>query len=237
MTNIGIIQARIDSSRLERKMISKIGNHKIIEWVILRCKKSLKLDNLILATSNERVDDPLIKIAHELDIDTFRGEKRNVINRVLEAAKYFNADKIVRICADNPFIDPEVIDDLVLYHETSKNDLDFNHSPKLNCKIADGLGAEIFSLKLLLDISNLSLTNSQKEHVTKYIWDNYRNYKIGNPQIKRSLCCPYYRFDIDTMSDLQRLDQFILDYNISTDSLSEEIIRNYKKFILKNITE
>ncbi len=138
---VAIIQARMDSSRFPSKMKALLGNLSIIEWVILRVKKAKFLDKIVLATSNEDQDNYLVDIANKYEIQSYRGSKLNVLKRVVEAASQHEADHVIRICADNPFICFDALDNLIEYYKQSKCDLAFNHSPLFDSDFADGFGA------------------------------------------------------------------------------------------------
>ena len=112
---VAIIQARMDSSRFPSKMKALLGNLSIIEWVILRVKKAKFLDKIVLATSNEDQDNYLVDIANKYEIQSYRGSKLNVLKRVVEAASQHEADHVIRICADNPFICFDALDNLIEY--------------------------------------------------------------------------------------------------------------------------
>ncbi len=217
----------MDSSRLPKKMSAELGNLTIIEWVLFRIKKSKLLDNIVLATSTHEEDDELIDVAKKHNINYFRGSKENVLGRFLETAYHFKANHIVRVCADNPFICPEVVDDLVKYYLLKKYDLVFNHSPLLKSKFADGFGAEILSLKMLSYLSKKILLSSHKEHVTKYIYDNCKDFKISTPPCPNELSFPNLRFDIDEIKDLDKLNKFIKDCKINIDTSAKEIVKLY----------
>ena len=106
MENISIIiQARSNSTRFKRKIYRKIGKHRLIEWVIKRLKKTLA-NEVILATSNNKNDKKLEKFCKDEKIIFFPGPEKNVLKRYFEAGKFANSDIIIRVCADNPFVDP-----------------------------------------------------------------------------------------------------------------------------------
>ena len=113
---IASIQARTGSTRLPKKMIKKLGNEMVIEWVIKRLKKSEKLLQVILATSNRYEDKKLIEIAKKNEISFFTGSEKNVLKRYYDAAKKFKVKNIVRICADNPLVDHRQIDRLIKFY-------------------------------------------------------------------------------------------------------------------------
>ena len=76
---IAIIQARMGSNRLPRKMTKKLGKYRIIEWVIKRLKKSKKIDYIVLATTKKKNDNILITFAKKYNIEYFRGSEINVL--------------------------------------------------------------------------------------------------------------------------------------------------------------
>ena len=108
-----IIQARMGSSRLPGKAMMKLEDKSLLEHVVLRVKKSKKIDEIILATTKKSEDDVLVDLCKKLKVLTFRGSEQNVLSRFYFAAKYFNANIIVRITADDPFKDPSIIDSVI----------------------------------------------------------------------------------------------------------------------------
>ena len=113
--NIAIIQARMNSSRLPGKMFKKIGKYSIIEWVIKRLKKVKSIDRIILATSKKKIDRKLKIISKKLNIDYFAGSEKDVLGRFVATVKDTKDGNIIRICADNPFIDPTEIKKLITF--------------------------------------------------------------------------------------------------------------------------
>ena len=172
-----IIQARMGSSRLPGKMMMKLGEYPVLFWVLHRVKKARLLDSVLLATTKNKMDDPLVDMAEQLDISVFRGSECDVLERFLGAAEEVGAEKIIRICADNPLVAPEEIDRLVkTYSEILKKGghleklYAFNFGPKMNNGYPDGLGGEMFSFKLLQRLDNLAISSSCREHISNYIW-------------------------------------------------------------------
>ena len=144
---VAIIQARMGSTRLPRKSAKILGQSQIIDWVVKRVKKAKLLDDVIIATSKKKRDKIFSKIAKKNKIKIFYGSEENVLKRIYDAGKKFNAKNIIRICADSPFISPEFINNLILFYKNNNCDLAFNHTPFKKFKCIDGLGAEIFSMK------------------------------------------------------------------------------------------
>ena len=179
---VAIIQVRTGSKRFPKKSLKKLGQYRIIDWVIKRTKKTLFLDSVILATTNKKNDKIFEKIAKKNNVKIFFGDQNNVLKRYCDAANKFKVKNIVRICADNPFISPEFIRKLIVYHKKNRCDLAFNHVSKKKFKFncIDGLGAEIFSTKTLNKILTKTKNKKNLEHVTKYFYENSEKFKIKN---------------------------------------------------------
>ena len=136
-----IIQARMGSSRFPRKMIARLGPYTLIEWVFIRVNKTKNIDKVLLATSDLPRDDELVKIANKYNINVYRGSELDVLKRFYNAAYKNKAKTIIRICADNPFIDPIELDRLINFYNENECDYAFNHQNKLKSNYADGFGA------------------------------------------------------------------------------------------------
>jgi|TARA_Y100000294_G_scaffold155576_1_gene155931 spore coat polysaccharide biosynthesis protein SpsF len=225
-----IIQARTGSTRLPGKMIKKLGNERVIEWVIKRLKKSKKLHQIILATSTRHEDRKLIEIAKKNEISFFAGSAKNVLKRFYEAAKKFKIENIVRICADNPFISSSEVDLLIGTFINNNRKFSFNHRSFQKFMYADGFGAEIIAFEDLKTVYEKAFLNKHKEHVTLYLWENYKNYelipaKTGIPKNKR-----YLRADIDTKKDLVMLNDFVNKFSINVESNLKDIINCFHSY-------
>ena len=159
-----IIQARSNSSRLKNKMSLELShNKKIFEWVLIRAIRSKKIKNFILATTNNKRDKILIKIAKKYNLKIFKGKENDVLNRFYECSKKFKIDNIVRICADNPLIDSDELDKLVNYFSKHKPDYAYNTMKTKDNFNSDGFGAEILNFKTLKETNFLQNNNSSLE--------------------------------------------------------------------------
>lgn len=222
-----IIQARTSSSRLPKKVLKRIGEYQVIDWVINRTKNSKLCNTVVLATTDEETDDTLASKSEELNINLFRGNKENVLLRYIESAKINNIDIIVRVCADRPFIDPEFIDDAIIYYLNNDYDLVFNHNALLNTTWPRGFGVEVFSLNLLEKIYQEKLNNEYLEHVTSYVWENSEKYRINSSpyKFKKNTPFDYIKLDLDTQNDFKEIKK--IENNITLNSNAFEIINKY----------
>jgi len=105
-----IIQARLDSKRLPRKLLLELNGKPLIDHVVNRVKKSNLIKRVIIATTKEEEDHELVDYCEKMGLLYFRGETDNVLSRIINTCEYFQCDKIVRVCSDNPFIDTRAMD-------------------------------------------------------------------------------------------------------------------------------
>ena len=143
-----LIQARLNSQRFPKKMLTKLNGEEILNWVIQRLKRNKNI-RIVLATSKNPENKRLVNLAKKSKIDYFvdtLGSEDDVLGRFIRAAEFFKEKTIIRVCADNPLVDPYFIDDLIKNFRNKKIDYMSNHIPNLNSEFVDGFGAEIFSL-------------------------------------------------------------------------------------------
>ncbi len=216
---VAVIQARIGSTRLPYKMMLSLHGKPLIEWVITRVKKSKLLDKIIVAVPESEDNDVLSKYIQEMNIEVFRGDESNVLNRFYQSVKNENTKYVVRICADNPLIDGNEIDNLITFYKNNSCDYAYNNIPKNNL-YPDGLGAEIISFKLLKYLNKIVKSQHHKEHSLSYIHDNKDKFviKTFNPR-NHKLHYPQLRFDVDTFLDYYKLCMKDFDMNISSQDL------------------
>jgi len=170
-----IIQARMKSTRLPGKILLPIplGNGKPLLCWILDELKSSKLENeIIIATSKNIENNILETFCKQQNIQCYRGEEEDVLSRFLAIIKQNEYDVIVRLTADNPFVDLTILEETIAYH--LKNEYDYTKTEGLPL----GMNFEIVSGKILLGIEKYDLSAADKEHVTLFIRNNSQ-YKKG----------------------------------------------------------
>lgn len=202
---IGVVQARMGSSRLPNKSMLHLHGHPLIEWVFHRASKAKLVDKLIFAIPATVKDDVLAYYLRHRGALLFRGSESDVLDRVYCAVKEWNPNKVLHISADNPFVTWTEIDRLVEFFNNNSCDYAYNLIPKGN-KYPDGLGAMISSFELLQTVNREAKLPEQREHVFKYVWDHPDRFNICtfDPSDER-LMHPELRLDIDTYEDYLRL--------------------------------
>ena len=183
---LAIIQARYLSSRLPGKVLKKINDKTILEILIARLSKSKYISKIIIACSSNEMDKEIIKISKKIKVDHFIGSEKNVLSRYYFAAKKYRFENIVRITADCPLIDPDIVDLVIKNFFNKKVNYATNGAPPT---FPDGLDVEIFKFQELKKAYKNAKSNYDKEHVTPYI--------IKNKNIRK--------FNLKNKDDLSRL--------------------------------
>ena len=213
-----IIQARVGSTRLPNKILLKLGKHRVIEWVFRRLQLCTRINSIILATTKKKEDDIICKIAEKNKIYYFRGSEHNVLKRYIDTADHFNISKIIRICADRPFVDPKLIDKLVNNFNPRESDLVYNHIPDKFNLWPIGFGGEILETKTLKQINTKLLKKKFKEHVTLYLYNN--------PKYRVKALKAFFnfesneRFDLDTLNDYKKLSKLSKNLDLNDSFIS-----------------
>jgi spore coat polysaccharide biosynthesis protein SpsF len=205
-----IIQARYDSTRLPGKVLKKIRNRIILDYVIDRLKPCKNIDDIILATTTNKKDDKIEKYAKEKKIKYYRGSEQNVLSRYYETARKYEIDTIIRITSDCPLIDYETVDEITKTHIDSSADYTSN---VLKRTYPRGLDTEVFNFDVLEDSNKNADKDYQKEHVTKYITENPEKFKLHNVEAEGILRRPEIRITLDTIEDFKLIEKIILHFD------------------------
>ena len=228
-----IVQARSNSLRFKGKMHAALHNYNILEWVLLRLKKSKRINKFIVATTNKKEDLPIILLAKKMNYKVFKGDEKNVLKRFYFCAKKFKSKSIIRICADNPFVDHKEIDKLINYFQKNDYDYVYNTMQTQENKSADGFGAEIFNFPTLQKVYLKAKRGKDKEHVTRYIRNNKKLFSIKCIEPNPELAFPYLRFDINTLKDFNFIKTIIKKFKINIKTPAENIV----KYLMSNEIE
>jgi glutamate-1-semialdehyde aminotransferase/spore coat polysaccharide biosynthesis protein SpsF (cytidylyltransferase family)/predicted dehydrogenase len=194
---VAIIQARMGSSRLPGKSLAEIEKRPMLWHVIRRVKLATLVDRVVVATSTSPADDAIEKMCRENDIPCYRGSEYDVLDRFYGAARGEKASQVVRITADCPLIDPEVIDRVV--RRFQRGDLDYASNAMVR-SYPDGLDTEVFSFSALERAWHEATRTSEREHVTPYLRsDKFRTANVEN----NSKLYQHYRWTVDEAADLE----------------------------------
>ncbi len=163
---IAFIQARMGSIRLPNKVMKLVNGKPLIEYLLLRVAKAKLIDKVVVATSINSNNNPLVSFVNSLGFESYRGSEHDVLSRFYEAAKFHNASTLLRITADCPLVDPDLIDSLIEEYFNSGSDYATNTLPPT---YPDGLDVEVFSFQSLERAYQEAVAPNEREHVTPYI--------------------------------------------------------------------
>lgn len=216
-----IVQARMGSERLPGKVIKPLLGKPMIIYTLDRLAKSKYIDEVVLATSKEEKEQPLVEVLQTAGYKFFRGNEKNVLKRYRDAAEEFRGDIIIRVTGDCPFIDSKIVDNVITYFRM--NDYDYVRLDVPNSFVR-GFDVEIFTKEALdeaynaiinfskiedsngkFDNEDIQKFNMYKEHVTYYMYKHPEQFKIG--YVKGSeLYNKNYRLCVDTKEDFQLVE-------------------------------
>ena len=228
---LAIIQARLGSLRLPGKVLMDFGNTTILGYLIDRVKQTPLIDEVVIATTINKEDDKIVDFASKYKTRVFRGAVSDVLERFYHAAIFFNEEIIVRLTADDPLKDPEII------HQALKKFYEghFDYcSNTLTPSYPEGLDVEVFTRSALEKAFYGAREASEREHVTPYIWHNRENqFYIG--QIVADLNRAHWRLTIDYEEDYQMM--FDLEKLIKPDITYNELIETIERHNLTRIMQ
>ena len=218
-----IIQARMGSSRLPKKVMKKIDNdYTVLDYVIQQIKSSESIEKIIVATTILEQDNVIYDYLCSQKYEVFRGSSEDVLDRFYQCAKKFSIDTVVRITADNPLIDPKIIDTAITEYKNGKYDLVTN---TLKRTFPFGTEVEVFSFKILEKSWQNAKKPSEREHVTPFIWNKQNGFNIKNFEYKKNIS--HLRYTVDRIEDLELVKEIIK--NIKTRPiLLENILKLYE---------
>ena len=196
---VAIVQARMGSSRLSGKVMCEILGKPMLWHIIDRLKRSKMIEKIVIATTNEQTDKPILELAQELGVDSFAGNEDDVLDRYYQAAKQYAAKTIVRITGDCPLIDPRVIERVIQRY--SKGDCDYAANTLKRRTYPDGLDVEVFSYAALEKAWKEARWASERDHVAPYIWKNPDKFRLTN--VENEVNLSHLRWCVDEARDLQ----------------------------------
>jgi spore coat polysaccharide biosynthesis protein SpsF (cytidylyltransferase family) len=203
---VGIVQARMGSSRFPGKTLERIGKWSIIELVLRRANQSKSVSDIVLATSTNPLDDILERHVAELGFPVSRGSESDVLARFYEAAKKLRPSNLVRITGDCPFISPGLID--LAVQEFTRRGVDYlvlSIGRKKELAFPRGFDVEVFKYESLREAATQATKRYEREHVTPYIYTHPDLFTISYLHPPPELSRPNYRVCVDTPKDLQVL--------------------------------
>ena len=212
-----IVQARMGSERLPGKVMKELNGKPMIGYTLNSLKKSKYIDEIVLATSTQEINDPLVEYVKSINFNVFRGEDEdNVLERYKLVADKYDGDVIIRVTGDCPLINPIIVDHVVtkfLMYDYDYVRLDVPET------FQRGFDVEVFSKEALNKVydkvcSKENICNKEyapfREHVTFYIYNHQYEFKVG--YVKGEGKCFENRdinLSVDTGEDFRRVEEIL----------------------------
>jgi len=172
----------------------------VLSHVVERTAAAARIDRVVVATTELPEEQPIVDWCRDNGILCGRGPVEDVLARFLKIVQEYPCERVVRITADCPLIDPGCIDAVVAAHLEGKNEYTTNVSPPtLPC----GLDTEVVDRDVLERVGGLATLSSHREHVTLYLRENRKHFRVGNVTFGRDRT--QYRFALDRPEDYRFL--------------------------------
>ncbi len=211
MKIVALVQARMGSTRLPNKIMKPIGGIPMIELLLSRLANATAVDQIVVATSVDPRNRPLIEHVRKLGFACEQGGEYDVLDRFVKAAKSHQADVVVRITGDCPLVDPVLVDKVVRCFKASNVDYFSNISPPT---YPDGLDIEVFTFKALEQSSRETNNSFDREHVTPYLRESGR-FTTAAHQNCQDLSM--LRWTVDELADFAVIEKVFQHFHPRTD--------------------
>lgn len=203
---VAIIQARMASSRLPGKVLAEIAGEPMLLHVVSRARRAQSLQEVVVATTTDRSDDPVAALCAARSVRFTRGHPTDVLDRYYQAAREFGAEVIVRLTGDCPLIDPGLVDETVYAFLRADPPVDFaaNRIPG-DRTYPIGLDTEVCSFAALEAAWRNADQPYQREHVMPYLYETPGRFRFLHLKHARDL--GHLRWTVDTPEDLEFVRQ------------------------------
>ena len=196
------------SSRFPGKSLAVIWKEAtLLELVVRRMMKSARLDDVVLATSDLPRDEPLVRLGRNLGVTVVRGDESDVLTRFVKVIGLLPADAVVRVCGDNPLVDPEQIDSLIDFFWDNQPS-HYACNDRMGCNLPDGSGAEIMSSEGLRRLDQM-VHGDMREHVSMYATIHPEFFAVKRLEARGRLRRPEIKLDVDYPEDVDFVRELI----------------------------
>lgn len=199
-----LIQARMSSRRFPGKVLAPLQGKPIIRHVLTAVEQALPQGQIVVVTSSEQSDDPLVSYLNALDVSVFRGPLENVFERFRLCLSRYPCEWVLRVSADSPLLDVRLLRAIIAYAGKVECDLVTTIFPRTFPK---GQNVELIRTSSFMAIDEATLSSDEREHVTPYFYRNPERFRIVNIDSGNSGLAEL-GLAVDTVDDLLRLEQF-----------------------------
>ena len=197
------IQARMSSQRFPGKVLAPFRGQPVIRHILTTVADVESVEKIIVLTSRHPSDDPLAEYVRSLGFPVFRGPLHNVFKRFQDCARTVPCDWILRLCADSPLLDRQVIHEVIQRASGRHCDV---VTTRFRPPFPKGQNADLIRRERLLEVDLSSLTDEDREHVATWFYRNPQEYIILDAQ-PVTIHLPKATYTVDTPADLERLER------------------------------
>lgn len=201
-----IVQARMGSTRLPGKVLKPIGGRPMLSYQIERLAAAKLVDRIVVATTTEPADDSIVALCASEAVECTRGSEHDVLSRYAEAAAAVEARTVVRVTADCPLIDADLIDHVIREFDTVPGRFDYV-SNMLEPSWPLGMAVEVFTRAALVDADREALQPAEREHVTPFIYWRPQRYHLRS--LVRTPDLSHHRWTVDTPEDFELVSRIV----------------------------
>jgi len=212
MNIIGSIQARMSSNRLPGKVLKEICGKPMLWWHIERLKRSNLLQDVVVATTVNSADDPIVDFCKNYHVKYYRGSENDVLNRIASLIRQFEIDVHVEFFGDSPLTDAGIIDDIVGFYLQHKSEYDFVSN---SIKTTYPPGQEVLAYRgsaLLEADESVQKDNPLREHVSIHMTKHPDKFKLYNIEAPIKYYFPELYLEVDEPADFELISKIIENF-------------------------
>lgn len=223
MPTVVIIQARMTSSRLPGKVLLPVLGKPLLAYQLERMGRLQRADRLVVATTVNPTDAPIVALCGELGVPCTRGSELDVLARYAEAANIHGATTVVRLTSDCPLLDPELVDDAIAAFADPDQPCDYL-SNMIEPTWPYGHAVEVFTARALAEAVAEATDPAEREHVTPFIYWRPGRYRLRS--LTRTPDLSQHRWTVDTPEDFELIRRIL-----------EGLVPNRPQFALDDVLD
>ena len=224
MRVIGIVQARMSSRRLPNKVLLPLAGQPVLAHVVRRTRACPLIHEVWVATSTDPSDNAIEDWARGFGVNCARGSLNDVLDRYVQTARLAKAGAVVRITADCPALDPQILTEVVQGFLSGSYDL-----YGLSGEFPDGLDCSVFSMAALERAWAEAKLPSEREHVGPYVEKHPEFFKLGGLNKFNGLCLGHHRWTLDEPEDYELLTRIFDSFPPETFFRTEDVLELFRK--------
>lgn len=201
-----IVQARMGSTRLPGKVLKPILGRPMFSYQLERLRAAQRVERIVVATTTEPADAAIVDFCSAEQVPCVRGSETDVLSRYALAAAEWNARTVVRVTADCPLIDPELIDEAIRQFAEANGAYHYV-SNMLQPTWPYGMAVEVFPREVLEEADREATQPAEREHVTPFIYWRPQRYRLKS--LTRQPDLSQHRWTVDTPEDFELIGRIL----------------------------